>query len=539
MFSNKNMFIAEVRNVKDDKWKSGRVQIRVYGKHDDEQNIKDEHLHWAMPLQPITSAATNRIGTSPTGMVVGSRVIGFFLDDAQQYPVIVGTFARAGKQKQDDDNTDGFDSIDAKYSDVPKAARIANNTLSQSNTLSKDARTDPTETSEYNKKKHSSDDDGKDGTKEAKKKYAKDNGDKPTTASLDKTDTSSILQKILKVDSDNQSGALPKAPENFKKILEMSNMSNMSGINGMAGGALGNVLQQMGGNIGIGNLLGQLTSMFNGGGGGSGSNGQGQGQNGNNFQTPQQVADGANALLDQMSGISMSETVEAMSQEDRDALYVALLHLFNNVTADLHVNPIVIRSESGNAVLIQEQFIVDIADVPDGYLEEFSYSDTDPYPGYIKWIGPEGEILFTVRPDDKPYSSTPTEDAINAGILILLEELLHMARTGRLDLNRILELLGLARTAVQNQAIQNMHGNNMQNNNNMMNNLQQLLGQLGGLIQKAKTQHLPESVLDKTKMDKVLENYSKKGADLRKKKTLANQAVQQKKRSAASGSVLG
>ena len=44
-----------------------------------------------MPLQSVTSAATNRIGTSPTGALVGTRVYGIFLDEAQQYPIMLGT----------------------------------------------------------------------------------------------------------------------------------------------------------------------------------------------------------------------------------------------------------------------------------------------------------------------------------------------------------------------------------------------------------------------------------------------------------------
>ena len=38
-----NRFIAEVRNLKDP-WESGRVQIRLYGRHDDEENIKDASM---------------------------------------------------------------------------------------------------------------------------------------------------------------------------------------------------------------------------------------------------------------------------------------------------------------------------------------------------------------------------------------------------------------------------------------------------------------------------------------------------------------
>ena len=95
------LYVAEVRNVKDDPTKSGRVRIRLYGRHDDEQNIKDEDLPWAIPLQPITSAATNRIGVIPTGLRVGSRVIVSYLEDdeSHQYPIILGSFARgAGPQ---------------------------------------------------------------------------------------------------------------------------------------------------------------------------------------------------------------------------------------------------------------------------------------------------------------------------------------------------------------------------------------------------------------------------------------------------------
>jgi hypothetical protein len=94
-------YAAEVRNVKDDPTKSGRVRIRIYGHHDDEQNIKDDDLPWALPLQPITSAATNRIGIIPTGLRVGSRVMITFLENdiAEQYPIILGSFARAAKSQ--------------------------------------------------------------------------------------------------------------------------------------------------------------------------------------------------------------------------------------------------------------------------------------------------------------------------------------------------------------------------------------------------------------------------------------------------------
>ena len=36
-----DFFIAEVRDHDGDPWKSGRVKLRVYGRHDNEQDIKD------------------------------------------------------------------------------------------------------------------------------------------------------------------------------------------------------------------------------------------------------------------------------------------------------------------------------------------------------------------------------------------------------------------------------------------------------------------------------------------------------------------
>ena len=88
-------WIGEVTNVKDPD-QSGRVQVRIIGKHDDKTNIKDEHLPWALPLQPVTSAAFGKIGTAPVGLVKGSMVSGYFMDKDQQYAVIMGSFGKAG-----------------------------------------------------------------------------------------------------------------------------------------------------------------------------------------------------------------------------------------------------------------------------------------------------------------------------------------------------------------------------------------------------------------------------------------------------------
>ena len=128
------IYFFEVRNIEDDKTKSGRVQLRAYPNenldHTDETNIKDEDLPWGFPIMPSTSAGTGKVGIIPTGLEVGSRVACMFsaTDTEKQYPIIIGSFARAfppvGSAKESDSNKDGFDSVDKKEAgvDLPSGA---------------------------------------------------------------------------------------------------------------------------------------------------------------------------------------------------------------------------------------------------------------------------------------------------------------------------------------------------------------------------------------------------------------------------------
>ena len=71
----------------------GRVRVRCLGFHtEDKLMMPTNTLPWAYPMQSITSAAMNGIGISPTGVVEGTWVFGFFRDGkAAQEPVIIGT----------------------------------------------------------------------------------------------------------------------------------------------------------------------------------------------------------------------------------------------------------------------------------------------------------------------------------------------------------------------------------------------------------------------------------------------------------------
>ena len=80
---------------RDDPLFLGRCRVRIFGYHIDNKDLMPTRdLPWAIPLQPVTSAATSGVGGSPIGPVAGTWVMGFFADgkDCQQ-PVIMGTMA--------------------------------------------------------------------------------------------------------------------------------------------------------------------------------------------------------------------------------------------------------------------------------------------------------------------------------------------------------------------------------------------------------------------------------------------------------------
>jgi len=84
-----------------DPLKLGRCRVRILGFHtSDKKDIPTDKLPWAYPIQPITSAAISGIGQSPTGLVPGSWVVGFFRDGANsQEPVIFGSIGGIPEEK--------------------------------------------------------------------------------------------------------------------------------------------------------------------------------------------------------------------------------------------------------------------------------------------------------------------------------------------------------------------------------------------------------------------------------------------------------
>lgn len=73
----------------------GRVRVRVHNLHTpDKAQLPTDLLPWATIIMAPTSAGIREVGTSPTGLMVGSTVFGFFADgEMAQVPMILGTIA--------------------------------------------------------------------------------------------------------------------------------------------------------------------------------------------------------------------------------------------------------------------------------------------------------------------------------------------------------------------------------------------------------------------------------------------------------------
>lgn len=113
-----NWFIGVVEN-RNDPAKLGRVQIRIAGYHVHDLGIlPTENLPWAQVLMP-PFGPMNGIGWSPTGIVEGAWVAGFFLDGTDaQFPIIWGVIP--GIPSQARDQNIGFNDTRSSATGFPK-----------------------------------------------------------------------------------------------------------------------------------------------------------------------------------------------------------------------------------------------------------------------------------------------------------------------------------------------------------------------------------------------------------------------------------
>jgi len=216
-------FVAEVVNRGDgkegqkDNTQSGRVQIRVFGKHDDKKNIPDDKCPWAVPLLPIgTGASKEGVGASPVGLKKGSRVVGFYADKDETIPILFGVLHKAGTDGGNDGET-----VETRNNDVPKGARTQETGGGDKNDVLKKRITEEV---------------GKEGQHHKDKKTI---GDVSFQGEP-------VLDAIKKIDPGNVSGAISGA---------LNGMKSMVGTLSVAGSLLSNFQALASGKLPITSLL--------------------------------------------------------------------------------------------------------------------------------------------------------------------------------------------------------------------------------------------------------------------------------------------
>ena len=104
--------VVEDRN---DPSKLGRVRVRCLGLHTENKvDIPTEDLPWAHIMQSTNNPSMQGLGNTPTFLVEGTWVVGFFLDAAEkQQPIIMGTLP--GVPQAVADTTKGFNDPNGTY----------------------------------------------------------------------------------------------------------------------------------------------------------------------------------------------------------------------------------------------------------------------------------------------------------------------------------------------------------------------------------------------------------------------------------------
>jgi len=232
----------------------GRVQVRIHGLHDDENAIPTISLPWSKPLQDVTSAAHNKIGSAPVGAVVGTTVFGVFLDGDQQYPIHLGTIAKAGDAASGS-TSNGSETLVPGTNSTPPGARSSNNAVitRASKNIQSDDQTKITYPT-YSPPQQN-DSDGKDIVQAAinATKFATN----PTVASIINP-VGSILSQLQRVDPSNLNAVLPNAVSNFVQIQNLNAFSSVLGSVNVLGQGLGMALSIVSNTIGAAPVINAL-----------------------------------------------------------------------------------------------------------------------------------------------------------------------------------------------------------------------------------------------------------------------------------------
>ena len=383
-----------------DPHKSGRATVRIIGRHDDKINIPDSALPWALPLQTVTSAAIGKIGSSPLGLVPGSRVMGFWLDSDHQYPVIMGSIGKSGDPITNQ-TENGAPKIDTTLGSISAGAQgsTPNNPYSTLNT-NKQLLTDNIFSTPSNK--------GIVLTTEVKKGMSFET--LPTTASASKKNKSNILSIIQSVDPTYSSSSLKCISISFLGIDDLVKIAAgvagklLGELKNLVIGAIQNAILNLAQKYGVFKVLGLLNSTAN---------------------KIAEVANLINALNIQVCGKNLFnqgifDSINGLVAETLNGINT----ITSTVTAGLMLPGAAVNNLFDNIALAPlasiatgtTQIPPKISILPpDNYVQQY-YADSDPYPGYIVFADPNNlsSQAYVPRNGEPNYVSASQHIFFNA-----------------------------------------------------------------------------------------------------------------------------
>lgn len=206
------------------------------------------------------------------------------------------------------------------------------------------------------------------------------------------------------------------------------------------------------------------------------------------------------SFLNDQTFLILPETYQNIVKESIINLFIAV-SIYGEDNIPISILPEIIYGD-----VVPETVVVD---VPDLYVKQYFIKESDPYPGYIQWVGPENEIIYTLRSEiDYPFESLDEElfSLAEQGLAKALE-IYFINEENAITISIFLALLVLFCNKIEEKATDSSVGKN--GNNFSIGNLASLLGSIGSNIQNAYTNHIPNSVLDKQKINKLMEKSAK------------------------------
>ena len=150
-----------------------------------------------------------------------------------------------------------------------------------------------------------------------------------------------------------------------------------------------------------------------------------------------------------------------------------------------------------------------VSSVPDLYVQQFYFPDQDPYPGYIQWEGPDGDLIYTIRgAEDLPFSTT--EDYVYSVAKQGLAAALKVYFENEDLIFTVALFVALLIKYCEEIEEKGMDVTVGKNGNNFSGDLTKLLGPvLGAASTFTKSNHIPQSILNQSQLNEALNQFNK------------------------------